>query len=117
MQKLYFILQDNDEYIIKEKSDYIVKKDYIEFNLKDSKINIKFDDKNFYFNRDTDKNTFTINSKNNIVKSNYLMKELDMTFDLNIAEFTYTNDSNKSLEIKYRLEEDDSIKKINIFFE
>lgn len=119
MKKLKFTLQDDDKLIIDEITEYNVDSDnYMYFKIDNYVIKFNIYDYIIHFIRETDDNIFEIKYDDDNLNSTIKLKNMpkEYTFDLDIDDFTYDIDKEKSIAFTYKINGDDSLKKIFIHF-
>jgi len=111
MKKLNFILKENNNVVIEKNVMYKVENNYIIFDFDNNMFKINITD-NMHFLKETRDDIFEIIMENDVIKSMYTLKSINMTFDVKIIDFSYTFNDNVHV-IKYNIESDsESLKEI-----
>lgn len=117
MKKLNFILTSDNDVICDEHCDFTYDQTFYKFNLDSFKINVKFDEKKFYFKRETNDDIFEIDYDINSINSCIYLKSHNLKIPVTIKNISYDYKTGE-IKFSYEIESDEgAIKTILISFE
>jgi len=111
MKKLKKIFKTKDEILNNVNIPYIQSENNINFKIENNEFKIILME-NFHFIKETKDDVFEIKKDDSTVKAQYLLKDLNVIFDVKVIDFKYTFRDN-IYNIKYNIESDpNSVKEI-----
>ena len=111
---LEFIFKDGENLIFKNKCEYKINNNILEFDCEDNNIKIQINEKDFVFCKTNKDSIFTIKKTDDDISAMIYIFEKDMEFDIKLYNLDYTHNDGY-INIKYILESDEkSLKSLEI---